>query len=256
MATDWARVLNSKSRKAFDADIASAAKSVAASTGVPEDTLRAAVTALAAKESAFNAGAKGSPLDDGTQALGLLQYRPSTAKSRGIDPLDPKQAILAATRDAAAAFKRGGLVEIAASHFAGEGGAGRGPKTRDYVRDFLDGMAKLGAPAHRVAPSVARTRRPTTPRSPLDVQAPVMPEVGGDNPFAGFDSKLPQMPMAEIGASAPAISAPVGEVGAKMPIAGMDNTNPFEEFAVQRNPEVLAWFEQLIGAADAKTVQG
>lgn len=250
MATNWTSLLTSPGRKKVAKDIDAAAKSVAASTGVPEDLLRASVTALAAKESGFDPKVKNE-----IGAAGLLQYIPATAKARGIDPLNPKQSILAATQDAAEAFKRGGVAEIAASHFAGAGGTGRGPKTREYVRDFLEGLTHLNAPAHRYATARPKAAPATTPKdvNPFEVAAsaapsappPMAPAPEDANPFAAYDSAPSAAPAAALVPSQyddPIPTAPR--------LAGAD-TNPFGGYDVKRDPRTLNHFQSLIEGANA-----
>jgi hypothetical protein len=264
MAFDWDKVLNSPGRKKYAAPIAAAAARVSKETGVPAELLTAAVTVLAGQESTFNAKARGELLDDKTRAQGLLQYRPTTAKARGIDPMDPLASIMAAATDAAKAYKRGGVAEIAASHFAGEGGAGRGPKTREYVRNFLDGMTKVGAPAYRYASRAAPA--PRQDASPAIVEAPVLPELAPapaatpaatpaqdtGNPFAAYaaaDTGEPNTvdwsPSAGDGAlTAADMQAP------RAPTLRRLDTNPFASYGKQRDPDTVRQFEELIGQAD------
>lgn len=260
MAFDWDKVLNSPGRKKYAAPIAAAAARVSKETGVPSELLTAAVTVLAGQESTFNAKAKGALFDDKTHAQGLLQYRPTTAKARGIDPMDPLASIMAAATDAAKAYQRGGVAEIAASHFAGEGGAGRGPKTREYVRNFLDGMTKVGAPAYRYASRAAAT--PRRAASPAVGGAPMLPELApvpaaapaqdSGNPFAAYapaDSGEPNTvdwsPSAGDGAlTAADMQAP------RAPTLRRLDTNPFASYGKQRDPDTVRQFEELIGQAD------
>ena len=252
----------------YDAVFRTTAKAVSTTTGVPESVLHAALTVLAKKESTFKPDAIGKvKLDDGTHAEGMFQYRPTTSKMLGINPFDVAQSAMAAANDAAKAFKRGGVAEIAASHFAGAGGSGRGPNTRAYVRDFLDGMSAVGAPAHRFAPDR------TPPRGRQNAEAPAPAE---GNPFAAMAAAPEAMPVeapapvaeapaenpfADATAAAPAPAMPDGmqepdpmaQYEAKAPAAprlAQLNTNPFGGHDVKRDPTTLAWFESMIENAD------
>lgn len=81
-------------------------------------------------------------------ALGLMQFMPSTARSFGIDPLDPKQAIDGAARYLSEQFNAFGSMELAlASYNAGPGavrkygGVPPFAETQAYVRKI---MAQIG----------------------------------------------------------------------------------------------------------------
>lgn len=267
----------STDRAKYEKQIRAAADTVARTTGVPADLLHSAVMVLAQKESGFNPKAEGSKLADGTRAQGLLQYTPAAAKDRGIDPFDVTQSIMAAANDAAKAYKRGGVAEIAASHFAGAGGSGRGPKTREYVRDFLGKMTEMGSPAHRFAPDRTQARGrmnasadpstapsaiqsaadPTNPFSAM-AAAPVAAEPEA-NPFAAAapDAQaLPdgmQEPMSAQNEPAPAGADPMAQYEMQAPrapqLAHLD-TNPFGGYDAKRDPTTLKWFESMIENAD------
>jgi len=254
-STPWDKLIGSPAHKKFAPEIDAAAKTVSKSTGVPEELLRSAVTALAAKESEFNPSAVGKiPLKDGTRAKGIMQYIPTTAKAVGIDPMNAGQSILAATRDAAAAFKRGGVAEIAASHVAGGGGGNRGPNTRAYVRDFLDGISKMGTPAHQYAPSrlglQAGGDSSTASLEPPGDPNPFAAGVAAAAPAAPPSADMGELPMP--GDTAPA-AAPMAMLdkyaSSDTPIApklvGLD-TNPFGGHDVRRDPTTLRWFESMI----------
>lgn len=243
MATNWATLLTSPGHKKVAKDIEAAAKKVAADTGVPEDLLRASVTALAAKESGFDPKVKNE-----IGAAGLMQYIPATAKARGIDPLDAKQSILAAAKDAADAYKRGGVAEIAASHFAGAGGTGRGPKTREYVRDFLEGLTHLNAPAHRYAAA-----RPKTPAAAPVADNPSAPTGSStaafdapsddDNPFAAYEAVAAPQRAAEFLPPEYQDKAP-----AAPRLLSLD-TNPFGGYDVKRDPRMVDYMQSMIESA-------
>lgn len=257
------------SKNKHTAEIKAAAKTVSLATGVPESLLYAAVTVLAEKESGFNPKAVGkTPLADGTRAQGMFQYIPTSAKQRGIDPFNVTQAATAAATDAATAFKRGGVAEIAASHFAGSGGSGRGPKTREYVRDFLGKMTDMGASAYKFAPDRTPRRGRQNAATPADdnpfsgAAAPdaAMAEAPEDNPFAVAEAApepvLPegmQEAMTAAAAPTPAEADPMSQYEAKAPAAprlAQLDTNPFGGHDVKRDPTTLKWFESMIENAD------
>lgn len=256
----------------YDAVFRTTAKAVSATTGVPEAMLHAALTVLAKKESTFDPNAIGKvKLDDGTHAEGMFQYRPTTSKMLGINPFDVAQSSLAAANDAAKAFKRGGIAEVAASHFAGAGGSGRGPNTRAYVRDFLEGMSAVGAPAYKFAPDR------TAPRGRQNAAAPAPAET---NPFAAMAEAAPEAAPAPDAAPEPAIAEthsegnPFATAAAAPPETGMPDgmqedptakydakspaaprlaqlsTNPFGGHDAKRDPTTLKWFESMIENAD------
>ena len=250
------------------------ADTVSRSTGVPADLLNSALTVLAEKESTFNPKAIGDKLKDGTHAEGMFQYIPATSKRLGLDPFDVKASATAAATDAAKAFKRGGVAEIAASHHAGAGGTGRGPLTRQYVRDFLGKLTEIGTPAHHFAPDRTQPRGrmnaaaspadPTNPfaavaPSPFPAEAPVA-ALPDSNPFAEAAPDAQALPDGMHGTmfaqdgppvhegtdpmeqyAAPALAAPK--------LARLD-TNPFGGYDAKRDPTTLKWFESMIENAD------
>ena len=249
---------------AHDAAFRTAAKVVSATTGVPESVLHASLTVLAKKESGFNAKAVGAEkLDDGTRAQGMFQYRTTTSKMLGINPFDVAQSALAAANDAAKAFKRGGVAEIAASHFAGAGGTGRGVKTRAYVRDFLDGMSAVGAPAYKFAPDRAPRGRQTATapasapaeENPFAAGAPEAavaeaPEAAPEgNPFAATAEAAPEAAMPD-GMQEPDTMAQYEAKAPAAPRLTQLETNPFGGHDVKRDPTTLKWFESMIENAD------
>lgn len=246
-----------------EAALRAAAKTVALATGVPETMLHAALTVLAEKESGFDAKAVGKvKLDDGTRAEGLFQYRPTTSKQLGIDPFNVTQAATAAATDAAKAFKRGGIAEVAASHFAGAGGTGRGPKTREYVRDFLGKMSGAGAPAHKFAPDRTPPRGRQSAAAPAPAEAnpfaeamapeaavAEVPEAPAENPFAATAEAAPESAMPD-GMQEPDAMAPYEAKAPAAPKLARLDTNPFGGHDVKRDPATLKWFESMIENAD------
>ena len=250
-----------------DPALRAAAKIASTTHGVPEDMLHAALKVLAKKESGFRPDITGKvKLDDGTYAQGMFQYRPTTSKQLGIDPFNVTQSATAAANDAAKAFKRGGIAEVAASHFAGAGGTGRGPKTREYVRDFLAGMGAVGAPAHmfaptrntggsapmtaQAAPAEANPFSAMAAAEPAEAEVPTAPEAAPEgNPFAVTAEAAPEGgvpdgmqehdPVAEYDTKAPA-----------PPQLARLETNPFGGHDAKRDPTTLKWFESMIENAD------
>lgn len=244
----------------YEAQLKAAARSVATTTGVPEQLLNTALMALAEKESSFNPKALGTPLKDGVRAQGMFQYLPSSAKDRGIDPFDVMQSATAAAKDAAAAYKRGGVAEIAASHFAGAGGASRGPKTREYVRDFLTKMSAMGAPAHRFAPERTPRTKVAAGANPFAAGAPTAAP-DADPTAAAALPDLPeadpsQNPFAAVAGMAPPAATqadPMAQYATPVPVApriARLDTNPFGGYDVKRDPTTLKWFESMIENAD------
>lgn len=269
----------STDRAQYEKQIRAVADTVARTTGVPADLLHSAVMVLAQKESGFNPKAEGSKLADGTRAQGMLQYTPAAAKDRGIDPFNVVQAATAAAHDAAKAYKRGGVAEIAASHFAGAGGSGRGPKTREYVRDFLGKMAEMGSPAHRFTPDRTQPRGrmnasadpstapsaiqsaadPTNPFSAM-AAAPATPVEPEANPFAAAAPDAQALPdgmqeqmSAQNEQAAPTGADPMEQYAAPAltaPKLARLDTNPFGGYDAKRDPTTLKWFESMIENAD------
>lgn len=94
---------------------------------VPEEY----IFALANQESNYNPQAKNSEFG----ATGIMQYIPSSASARGLDPTDPIASIDAAGKDFADAMKQGGVDWAIKHHFAGPDVKGHGPKTRQYLAD-------------------------------------------------------------------------------------------------------------------------
>lgn len=113
--------------------IAAAAKS----RGVPEEALYA----LVEQESSYNPNA----LNATTNAKGLLQYIPSSAEDRKLDPSDPVASLAWGAKDFKEAYEAGGLDWAIKHHFAGPNTAGHGPKTRQYLADVKKRMADIRA---------------------------------------------------------------------------------------------------------------
>lgn len=137
----WAARLPAAGR-AYAADFAAAA----AATGVDPRLL----ASVAWTESGFTAGAR-----SGAGARGLMQLMPATARSLGVDPDDPAQAVLGAARYLAQQLKaHGGRADLAlAAYNAGPGavrtygGIPPYPETRAYVSKVLAHFTSLGGTA-------------------------------------------------------------------------------------------------------------
>jgi soluble lytic murein transglycosylase-like protein len=123
-------------RGAPSPEIKSAIEAAAAKYGVPAHYLYA----LCEQESSFNPKA----FNKSTGAAGLFQYIPGTAKDRGIDPTNVREACDAAAKDFAERMKHGGPQEAMASHFAGPGGGNRGAKTAQYVAEVTGRAMRWG----------------------------------------------------------------------------------------------------------------
>lgn len=116
-------------------------------------------------ESRFNPTAVGPPTKYG-RALGMAQFMPSTARSRGVDPLDPVSAIEGAA---------GYLAELAAKHGGWEQGlarygtfsTGRGPEAdaavRAKYRQFIGTGQLPEAPPAAATPRASRNMDAGTP---------------------------------------------------------------------------------------------
>jgi hypothetical protein len=99
-------------------------------------------------ESGFNPKAVGPPTKYG-RALGIAQFMPSTARSRGVDPLDPVSAIEgAAAYLAELTSKHGGLEQGLARYgtFSTGRGAAADAAVRAKFRRFYGGEAPPEAP--------------------------------------------------------------------------------------------------------------
>jgi RNA polymerase sigma factor (sigma-70 family) len=105
--------------------------------GVPEEALYA----LVEQESSYNPNA----LNATTKAKGLLQYIPSSAEARKLDPSDPIASLAWGAKDFKEAYEAGGLDWAIKHHFAGPNTAGHGPKTRQYLADVKKRMADIRA---------------------------------------------------------------------------------------------------------------
>lgn len=100
---------------------------------VPEHVLMA----LAHQESNYKPDAVGTPTQWG-RAMGMMQYLGSTAKSLGINPFDPEQAVNAAAKQIRERLDKGYSMEDAVKeHFAGPNRNLWGAKTKQYGIDVL-----------------------------------------------------------------------------------------------------------------------
>ena len=238
----WKQLHSSPARKAVLPVIQQAADTVARETGVSPDVLRTALDVIAAKESGYDPKA----VNKTSGAAGLYNYLPATANALGINPFDITQASLAAARDAAAAYKRGGIAEVFKSHFAGPAGSGRGEKTREYALDALNGMNAFGLPAF--APTVRRgspPRRgaPSMP-APTPDDEPQVAEDAASDPLDGYTPpETPADPVLAALSKYPAAELPLPAVKG----IEMKPSSPLDNYASkQRDPRTLAYFERLI----------
>lgn len=108
--------------------------------GLPDGLL----SAVAKAESNFNPNATSS-----AGALGMMQIMPGTAKSLGVNPLDPAQAIDGAARMLSSGIKHFGSVQLAlAAYNAGSsavkkyGGIPPYPETQNYVKKVMGYMGE------------------------------------------------------------------------------------------------------------------
>ncbi|MCU1114404.1 hypothetical protein JAK74_11400 [Stenotrophomonas maltophilia] len=134
---------------------------------------RADLYALAEQESGFRADAVNPEvLDDGDQAIGLFQYRATSAG--GIDRKDATASARRAAREYKERLAKGGRAFAIAAHFAGEGGAdavvnrgrsAQNPKTALYVRQVMGRSA-------RWASSAGQGATPGTPAAAAATAAP------------------------------------------------------------------------------------
>ncbi len=92
--------------------------------------------ALGQQESGYNAQAVGPSTKWGT-AKGMFQYLDSTAKGRGIDPLNYEQAADAAAGDLAEWILKRGVDGAVAQHHGGPNLKIHGKKTRRYTQEVL-----------------------------------------------------------------------------------------------------------------------
>lgn len=92
--------------------------------------------ALGQQESGYNASAIGPSTKWGT-AKGMFQYLDSTAKNKGIDPLNYEQAADGAAEDLAQYILDRGVDGAVAQHHGGPNLKLHGPKTRQYTREVL-----------------------------------------------------------------------------------------------------------------------
>lgn len=99
-------------------------------TQVPVNILMA----LANQESNYNP----TSVNPDTNAGGMLQYLPSTAQQKGINPFNWQQSVQQAAQDFANRRAQGYSVPQAiAAHFGGDNQSAWGPKTQQYTQDVL-----------------------------------------------------------------------------------------------------------------------
>lgn len=101
------------------------------------------------QESGYNPHAR-----SGAGALGIAQIMPATARSWGVDPMDPVAALTSAAKHMAGYVKayHGNYADALAAYNAGPGNVHRWqsiPETRNYVHTILGASGHLHAPAHR-----------------------------------------------------------------------------------------------------------
>lgn len=120
----------------YKQDVANAAEE----NGVPQEIL----ANMLKKESSFNEAVISGTKKSTSGALGIAQFMPETAKSLGIDPLDPKQAVPAAAKYLKQMYDKFGTWEKAlAAYNAGEGnvrkynGVPPFPETREYIDKIM-----------------------------------------------------------------------------------------------------------------------
>ncbi|WP_334109215.1 lytic transglycosylase domain-containing protein [Methylobacillus sp.] len=102
----------------------------------------AALIAMAHQESRFNPNA----YNEETQATGMFQYIPATAKALGIDPRDPLQSLDAAAMQLRQRLDKGDTIEEAIRHHHGGPNRKRWGKNNDaYARDVLGKMSAIEA---------------------------------------------------------------------------------------------------------------
>ena len=113
-----------------------------------------ALAAIAKQESGFNPGAIG-PMTKYGKAQGMFQFLPSTAKSYGIDPLDPTQAANATAKMLAENLRKFGTLEQAImAHHGGPNTKIWGPKTRAYGDSVMGIMGNNQSIANPTQPDV------------------------------------------------------------------------------------------------------
>lgn len=119
----------------------------AVSDAIQQDATAAGVDprwalAIAQTESRLNPAARNP-----SGATGVMQLMPATARSLGVNPLNPSQNIQGGVNLLAQDLKRyGNPVEASAAYFGGTNPANWGPKTRAYVEQVAANYAKDATP--------------------------------------------------------------------------------------------------------------
>lgn len=169
------------------------------------------------QESGFNPAAR-SPAG----ALGIAQFMPGTARSVGVNPLNPRQALYGAARLMAGYVRRYGSYRNALiAYNAGPGAVGRGSlpaETRNYIASILNGRnPPVGGVrgGGRVVRTPGQTGVPGLPGSVLSLG-------GGASPDLSSNTSVEALLKALQGASKPAVSsmpltAPGFSAGPRLP---------------------------------------
>ena len=129
--------------------------------GVPEDVFEAQIQ----QESGFNPKAR-SPAGAG----GIAQIMPGTARSWGVDPMDPEAALDAAAKNMGRYIKKYGVEGALRAYNAGEGAIEKSKgyrETNDYVKRIMGG-ARSGRSS---VPRATEQRRTTSASATARVSA-------------------------------------------------------------------------------------
>lgn len=162
-------------------------ETVASHFNVPVNVLMA----LAHQESSYNASAKNA-----SGASGMAQYMPATAKSLGINPNDPNEAIPAMAQQLRERLDKGySMADAVKEHFAGTDRKGWGNKTAAYGDQVLAKAGAIGQELYGDDSDAQPQAKGTVDLGSID------PSV--DMSGAGGVSASPQTDMAEVPAAAP-----------------------------------------------------